>query len=83
MSVIKGMEKCFEEKWKKLFRKGIYLGELSFFLLFFFFFFFKSNKNRSKRQKKKVILCNILSDNLTINLLINFAFSVLSVKGFQ
>ena len=74
------MEKCFEEKWKKLFRKGIYLGELSFFPLFFLIFFFKSNMNRSKRQKKKVILCNILSGNLTINLLINFAFFVLS-KG--
>ena len=74
------MEKCFEEKWKKLlFRKDIYLGELSFFPLFFFFFF-KSNMNRSKRQKKKVILRNILSGNLTINLLINFAFFVLS-KG--
>ena len=80
ISIIKGMEKCFEEKWKKLFRKGIYLGELSFFPLFFFF---KSNMNRSKRQKKKVILRNILSGNLTINLLINFAFFVLSVKGFQ
>ena len=74
------MEKCFEEKWKKLFRKGIYLGELFFFPRFFFFFFFLSNMNRSKRQKKKVILRNILSGNLTINLLINFAFFVLS-KG--
>ena len=47
------------------------------------FFKKKSNMNRSKRQKKKFILRNILSSNFTINLLINFALFVLSVKGFQ
>ena len=53
MSVIKGMEKCFEEKWKKLFRKGIYLGELSFFLLFFFFFFFLNLIKTDPKDKRK------------------------------
>ena len=67
--------------WRKV-EKNIQERHLFGWTLLFspVFFFFKSNMNRSKRQKKKVILRNILSGNLTINLLINFAFFVLS-KG--
>ena len=74
------------KEWKNVLKKsGKKYSEKAFIWVnspFFpcFFFFFKSNMNRSKRQKKKVILRNILSGNLTINLLINFAFFVLS-KG--
>ena len=75
------------KEWKNVLKKsGKKYSEKAFiwvnspFFPCFFFFFFKSNMNRSKRQKKKVILRNILSGNLTINLLINFAFFVLS-KG--
>ena len=65
---------------KNIQKRHLFEWTLLFAPVFFFVFFFKSNMNRSKRQKKKVILRNILSGNLTINLLINFAFFVLS-KG--
>ena len=70
----------FWRKVEKIIQKRHLFGWTLLFSPVFFFFFFKSNMNRSKRQKKKVILRNILSGNLTINLLINFAFFVLS-KG--
>ena len=35
ISIIKGKEKNFEEKRKKLFRKGVYLSEIPFFSCFF------------------------------------------------
>ena len=77
------------KEWKNVLKKsGKNYPEKAFIWMnspFFpcFFFLKKSNMNRSKRQKKKFILRNILSSNLTINLLINFAFFVLSIKGFQ
>ena len=46
------MEKCFEEKWKKLFRKGIYLGELSFFPRFFFFNLIWTDEQIQKTKEK-------------------------------
>ena len=71
----------FWRKVEKIIQKRHLFGwTLLFSPVCLFFLFFKSNMNRSKRQKKKVILRNILSGNLTINLLINFAFFVLS-KG--
>ena len=78
--LLKEWKNVLKKSGKNYSKKAFIWVNSSFFPGFFFFFFFKSNMNRSKRQKKKVILRNILSGNLTINLLINFAFFVLS-KG--
>ena len=63
---------------KKLFRKGIYLRQLSLFSLLFFLIQYE----QIVKDKKNKLLRNILFSNLTINLLINFvSFFIKSISS--
>ena len=75
--LLRERRKLLKKVEKKLFRKGIYLTQLSFFSLLFFNPMWTDRKN-----KKNILLRNILFSNLTINLLINFvSFFIKSISS--
>ena len=76
--LLRERRKLLKKVEKKLFRKGIYLRQLSLFSLLFFLIQYE----QIVKDKKNKLLRNILFSNLTINLLINFvSFFIKSISS--